>query len=149
MTFVCTYVALHVHDLRAAESFYRDVFAMELLFRESEAEDGTWHTLRPDVDWEEANARGIRVDMLAVRRDGFVLALFPGTPSPGTVHEICIGVALDDLAEIRARVERAATVLEASPRWFRFQDPFGFRWSVQPDDASFRSSGELAERWIP
>ena len=149
MTFVCKYVALHVPDLRAAEGFYREAFAMDLLFRESEHEDGTWHTLRADLDWDDADARGIDVDMVALRRDTLVLALFHGTPAPGTLFEICVGVTLDEADAIRARLVDEATVLESAAGWLRFRDPFGFRWAVQPHDAAFRSSGDIAGRWIP
>jgi catechol 2,3-dioxygenase-like lactoylglutathione lyase family enzyme len=148
VTFVCKYVALHVPDLRAAEGFYREAFAMDLLFRESDREDGTWHTLRAGLDWDEADARGIGVDMVALRRDAFVLALFRGTPAPGTLFEICVGVQSEDTDAIRARLGREATVLESASGWLRFEDPFGFRWAVQRHDASFRSSGEIAGRWI-
>ncbi|HLF68024.1 MAG TPA: VOC family protein [Gaiellaceae bacterium] len=149
MPFVCKYVALFVPDLREAEGFYRRVLPMDLLFRESEQEDGTWRTLRPDLDWEDIEARGIEVGMVALGRDAFVLAVFCGTPAPGTVFELCVGVAPDEVDAVRARLGEAGTVLETSPGLFRFQDPFGFRWAVQPADAPFRSSGEIAGRWIP
>ena len=149
MTFVCKYVALYVPDLRAAEGFYREAFAMDLLFRESESEDSSWHTLDADLDWDDADGRGIDVDMVALRRDSLVLALFHGTPAPGTLFEISIGVTPDEVDAIRARLAADATVLESAPGWLRFDDPFGFRWVVQPHDAVFRSSGEIAGRWIP
>jgi catechol 2,3-dioxygenase-like lactoylglutathione lyase family enzyme len=148
VTFVCKYLALHVPDLRAAEGFYREALAMELLFRESESDDGTWHTLRADLDWDHAGARRIRVDMVALRRDAFVLALFRGTPAPGTLFEICIGAHPEETDAIGARLGQEATVLESAPGWLRFEDPFGFRWAVQRHDASFRSSGEIAGRWV-
>ena len=149
MTFVCKYVALYVPDLRAAEGFYREAFAMDLLFRESEREDASWHTLRTDLDWDHADARGIEVDMVALRRDALVLALFLGKPAPGTLFEISIGVTSKEADAIRARLGAEATVLESASEWLRFQDPFGFRWVVQPHDGVFRSSGEIAGRWIP
>jgi len=148
MTFVCEYIALCVPDLRAAEGFYRRAFAMDLLFRESEREDGTWQTLRADLDWDDVDARGIDVEMVALRRDAVALALFHGTPAPGTLFEISIGVTPKEADAIRARLGAEATVLESTPEWLRFQDPFGFRWAVQPHDAVFRSSGEIAGRWI-
>jgi catechol 2,3-dioxygenase-like lactoylglutathione lyase family enzyme len=148
VTFVCKYIALHVPDLRAAEGFYREAFAMDLLFREGELEGGTWHTLRPDLAWDDADARGIGVDMVALRRDAFVLALFRGTPAPGTLFEICLGVVPEEADAIRARLGKEATLLESAPGWLRFEDPFGFRWAVQRHDAAFRSSGEIAGRWI-
>lgn len=149
MTFVCKYVALYVPDLRAAETFYREALAMELRFRESEREDGTWHTLRADLGWDDTDGRGIDVDMVALGRDAFVLALFHGTPAPGTLFEICVGMTRDEVKAVRTRLGGEARVLESTPGWLRFEDPFGFRWAVQPYDASFRSSGEIAGRWIP
>lgn len=148
MTFACKYVALHVPDLRAAEDFYREVFDLEPLFRESEDANGVWHTL-PELDWDDACERGIDLGMVALRRDELVLALFRGAPAPGTVYELCLGVAPEELDDIRSRVERTATVLETAASWLRFQDPFGFRWALQPAAASFRSSGEISGRWIP
>lgn len=76
--FACRYVALFVPDLQAAERFYRDLFGMELLFREREEDEGSWSTLRPELDWAEACRRGIAIDMVALERDDFVLVLFRG-----------------------------------------------------------------------
>ena len=149
MTLVCKYVALHVPDLRAAEAFYRDAFGMELLFRERQAEDGTWSTLRPELSWDDAVALSIDVDMVALRRDAFVLALFHGTPTPGTVYEVCLGLTPAELEDVRARAVESATVNESQPAFLRLEDPFGFRWALQQADASFRSSGEIAGRWLP
>lgn len=148
MTFTCKYIALFVPDLRAAEAFYREVFEMTLLFRESEQEDGGWRTLRPGVNWDDAEARDIAVDMVALRRDELVLALFRGEPGPGTVYELCVGLPLDETGAVLVRLPDDATVIESGLGNVRFVDPFGFRWAVQRDDAAFRSSGEIAERWI-
>lgn len=147
MTCVWKYVALHVPDLRAAEAFYGDVLALEVLFREHVGEDGAWHTLRPEVDWDDAAELGIEVGMVALRRGGLVLALFPGSPPTGALYELCVGVGRDDLEAIRARA--GAPLVESHSDWFRFDDPFGFRWVVQTAEAAFRSSGESAGRWAP
>jgi catechol 2,3-dioxygenase-like lactoylglutathione lyase family enzyme len=148
MGFALKYIALHVPNLRAAEDFYLTVFALSPLFRESAQADGTWRTIRPDVGWDEAAAAGITVDMVALRRDAFVLALFRGEPQPGTVFELCVGVPPDEVGAVRARLPHTATVIESQPDNFRFEDPFGFRWAVQHDDAEFRSSGQIADGWI-
>jgi catechol 2,3-dioxygenase-like lactoylglutathione lyase family enzyme len=148
VTFVCKYIAVHVPDLRAAESFYCEAFAMDPLFRESEREDGAWHTLRPNLDWDDVHARGLVVHMVALRRDAFVLALFHGEPAPGTVFELCVGLSHEEVGSVAERLPPTATVIESRPDSLRFEDPFGFRWAVQRDDAPFRSSGEIAGRWI-
>jgi catechol 2,3-dioxygenase-like lactoylglutathione lyase family enzyme len=149
MTLAYKYVALHVPDLRAAETLYRHVLGLELLFRESQSDDGTWHALRPELDWEDARSQGIEVGMVALGRDGFVLALFRGLPAPGTIYEICVGVATEEIEQIGARAQERALVQESNRTFLRFRDPFGFQWAVQPLDARFRSSGDIAGRWLP
>jgi catechol 2,3-dioxygenase-like lactoylglutathione lyase family enzyme len=142
------YVALYVPDLHDAERFYRDVFEMEVRFRESEGDDRRWYTVRPGVDWAELDEREVRIDMVALQRDQFVLALFRGDPQPGTVHEICVTAPAGELPDLRERLPAEATLLEADEHSLRFEDPFGFRWAVHSPGLQFRSSGEIAGRWI-
>jgi catechol 2,3-dioxygenase-like lactoylglutathione lyase family enzyme len=147
VAFVCKYLALYVPDLQAAEDFYRRVFGVEVLFRETERE-GEWWTLPAETAWDEAVAAGIEVGMVALRREGFVLALFPGTPQRGAVHEVSIGLGADEIDSLRAHPPDGLHLLEQSNRFMRFEDPFGFRWVLQPPDAEFRSSGAIANRWL-
>jgi catechol 2,3-dioxygenase-like lactoylglutathione lyase family enzyme len=147
LSFTCRYIALYVPDLEAAETFYRGVFDMNLLFRESEQE-GEWYALRPELDWAAAGQQSVQVDMVALERDGFVLALFRGDPRPGTMYEVCLGVDAGEVDVVRTRLPPGVDVEEARTGWLRFMDPFGFRWAVRNDTAPFRSSGELANRWI-
>jgi catechol 2,3-dioxygenase-like lactoylglutathione lyase family enzyme len=146
VTFVCKYLALYVRDLRAAEEFYRRVFGMELLFRESHKDDD-WYALRSDVGWADVDARGIEVGMVALRREEFVLALFRGTPQQGTVHEICVGMSPDDIETVRAAVPESV-IQGTSPLCIRLEDPFGFAWVVRQPETIFRSRGEIAGRWL-
>jgi hypothetical protein len=117
------------------------------LFRETVREDA-WYTLYAGLDWGGVRKRGIDVAMVALRREALVLAVFPGTPEPGTVFELCVGVTSSEIAAIESRLGEATTVLESGPGFLRFLDPFGFQWAVQPADAPFRSSGEIAGRWV-
>jgi catechol 2,3-dioxygenase-like lactoylglutathione lyase family enzyme len=146
---ICKHIALFVSDLRAAEDFYRRILGMHILFRESELDgDDNWHTLHPEKGWEDAETAGIELAMVALKRDEFVLALFRGAPQPGTVLEICFGLSADAIRAVRARLRQEAITLEHSERWLRFDDPFGFRWTLQEPDVAFRSSGEIAGRWL-
>ena len=52
--------------------------------------------------WEDAERAGIELAMVALKRDEFVLALFRGAPKPGTVSEICFGLAADEIDTVRA-----------------------------------------------
>ena len=147
MPLSCAYVALYVPDLEAAETFYRGAFGLELLFRESEQDDGSWYTVR-DLDWGEIGRQGIPVAMVALQRDDFVLALFEGSPSAGTVYEICLAVDAAEVESTKARLSGDAVIEESADGWLRFVDPFGFRWAVRSRDIPFLSNGEIAERWI-
>ena len=145
MPLVCRYLALCVPELRPAEAFYCSALGMDVLFRETER-SGEWWTLPADQGWEEAGAAGVEVGMVALRRDELVLALFPGAPGPGTVHEICLGLEPEDVDRLRGRLPAAAEVVEQRHGFVRFVDPFGFRWVVQDLRLAFRSSGEIAGR---
>ena len=147
MAFVCKYLALYVPDLQAAEDFYRRVFGVEVLFRETERE-GEWWALPAETAWDEAVAAGIEVGMVALRREGFVLALFPGAPQRGAVYEASIGLGEDEIDSLRAHTPDGVHLLEHRNGFMRFEDPFGFRWVLQLPDAEFRSSGEIAGRWL-
>jgi catechol 2,3-dioxygenase-like lactoylglutathione lyase family enzyme len=141
------YVALFVHDLRAAESFYRQVFGMGLLFREGKLA-GEWGTLPLDKGWEDAEAAGVELGMLALARDDIVLPLFQGTPSPGTVLEICLGFTNEEIESVRSRLTADVTIREHEEGFLHFDDPFGYRWTLQPHEIPFLSNGEHSGRWL-
>ena len=145
MTLICGHVAIYVHDLRAAEEFYRRAFGMGLLFRETRREGDDWYALRPHVDWDGAEARGIQIGMVALRRDDFVLALFRGAPQEGTVVELGLAMSSSELDELQARLPDN---VEGSSTALQFTDPFGFRWNVHANEVRFRSSGDIAGRWL-
>lgn len=146
---ICKHIALFVPDLRAAEEFYRRIFGMDLLFRESEVGgEESWYTLPPEKGWEDAEMAGIELAMVALKRDEFILALFRGAPQHGTVCEICFGLAADEIEMVQARLRDEPISSEHRERWLRFDDPFGFRWTLQEPHVAFKSSGEIAERWL-
>ena len=147
MPLVCKYTALHVPNLRSAEDFYRRAFGMEVLFREAER-DGEWWTLPIGKGWESAGAAGVEIGMVGLRRDQLVLALFPGAPAPGTVYELCLGLSPDEIDGLLSRVPEGVTILERHHGFVRFEDPFAFRWMLQEPEVAFRSSGEIAGRWL-
>jgi catechol 2,3-dioxygenase-like lactoylglutathione lyase family enzyme len=146
---ICKYIALFVPDLRAAEDFYRRVFGMDVLFRESNLDgEGSWSTLPSEKGWEDAETAGVELAMVALKRDKFVLALFRGTPQPGTVHEVCFGLDADEIEAVWARLREDVISLEHRERFLQFDDPFGFRWTLQEPQVAFMSSGEIAGRWL-
>ena len=63
------HIALFVPDLRTAEHCYQSIFDMELIGREAELADGLWYSLPFDKDWDEAEAAGIELGMVGLRKD--------------------------------------------------------------------------------
>jgi catechol 2,3-dioxygenase-like lactoylglutathione lyase family enzyme len=144
---ICKYVALFVPDLRAAEDFYGRLFAMELLFREGK-EDGEWAALRPEKGWDDVEAAGAELSMAALRRDQFVLALFQGAPTAGTVLEICLGLEPEEIDAVLARLPEDTALVPEPGGEIKFDDPFGFRWTLEAPDVPFLSTVALAGRWL-
>lgn len=148
-TVTVAHIALFVPDLRAAESFYQQLFAMQLLMREVELDDGLWYTLPPDKGWPDAAAAGIELGMIALRRDAFVLALFQGNPAPqATVLEIGISLPDPAIAAVRDRLPESAEFVTHERGDLMFRDPFGYLWHLVPTGRVFRSNGESSGRWL-
>ena len=144
-----SHLALFVSDLRRAESFYRRLFEMQLIMREAEQADGRWYTLPPDKGWDDAETAGIALDMVALRRDAFVLALFRGKPDPRrTVLEIGVSMPAGDIAAVRGRLPDTVNLVYHEYGDLMFDDPFGYRWHLWLEGEVFRSNGESAGRWL-
>ncbi len=92
-----SHIALVVPDLQEAERFYQNLFDMELIGRELEKEDGLGYTLPFNKGWEDARTAGAVLDMTALRKGSFVLALFRGTKPPGQVYVIGLGTAKKEI----------------------------------------------------
>lgn len=143
------HIALFVSDLQAAENFYHDIFAMELIMRETELDDGLWYTLPLDKDWSDAAAAGIELGMVALRRDAFVLALFQGKPAPGvTVLEIGVSMPAAAIAALRDRLPQSVEIVSHEYGDLLFRDPFGYRWHLSPLGSVFQSNGQSSGRWL-
>ena len=69
-----THVALCVEGLREAESFYCDLFGLEVAWREAETPQG-WYTLPEPAGWDEAARAGIDLWIVMLYRDGMRIAL--------------------------------------------------------------------------
>lgn len=143
------HIALFVDDLREAETFFRHVFGMQLLMREAEQENNLWYTLPPDKGWDDAAAAGIKLDMIALKRDAFVLALFQGKPAPrDTVLEIGVNMTAEASDAVRDRLPESAEVVGHPRGDLMFRDPFGYLWHIWPAGKAFLSNGEGSGRWL-
>jgi catechol 2,3-dioxygenase-like lactoylglutathione lyase family enzyme len=142
------HVALIVPDLRAAERYYQSVFDMELIGREAELADGLWYTLPFDKDWDEAEAAGIELGMLGLRKGAMVLALFRGDAPPGQVFAIGLRMPADEIAMVRTRLPKDAEVTPDKPDHLEFHDPYQIMWQISVPGEEFRTSGDFANRWL-
>ena len=142
------HIALFVPDLREAEQYYQRLFGMDLIGREAHLEDNLWYTLPPDKTWEDAEAAGIELNMLALRRGSLVLALFPGNPQPGQIYMVGLNMPLREISRIRKRLPSDAELWEDRPKSLTFRDRYAIIWQIYGSGIDFRSSGETHGRWL-
>lgn len=142
------HLALVVPDLRVAEEYYRSVFDMELIGREAALENGHWYTLPFDKGWAEAEAAGIKLGMLALRKDHFVLALIKGEAPPGQVYVIGLKMPMEEIAGVKARLPKDVQVGNSAPNYLEFRDPYQIAWQISLPESEFRTSGHSANRWL-
>ena len=141
------FIALAVPDLRAAEEYYQSLFDMELIGREAELEDGLWYTLPFDRSWDDAQAAGIELGMLALQKGDTVLALFSGDTPTGQVFAIGLSLPPEEIAGVRSRLPSGTQVKTDDPHRLEFRDPYQITWQVSPGD-DFRTAGDFAGRWL-
>lgn len=142
-----SHIALFVPDLQEAEQYYQDLFDMELIGREIEKEDGLGYTLPFDTGWEEARAAGVELDMTALRKGDFVLALFRGTQLPGQVYVIGLSTTRKDIKAIHDRLQADIKMEVYQPDRLEFIDPYAITWQIAVEP-TFRTAGDFANRWI-
>jgi hypothetical protein len=119
---------------------------MELLFREGRLR-GSWGTLPPDKNWDDAEHAQVDLEMVALRRGDFVLAIFQGDPQPGTVLEICLGLSDPEIDELTAGLPDGVELVDEEGT-LKLEDAFGYRWTLETTEAPFVSYGERLGRWL-
>ncbi len=143
------HVALRVATLRDAESFYRTLFGLGVLFREASVADG-WRTLPAGAEWDDALAAGIDLGLSMLARDGFKLALTAADAAPGAGHLDHVNVEVDgpDLERLRADAPALGCRLAVDrPHVIVIDDPFGVRWEISLPGLTL-STGERTGAWL-
>jgi len=120
---------------------------MELIGREIEKEDSLGYTLPFDKGWEDAKTAGVVLDMTALRKGDFVLALFRGKKPPGQVFVIGLSTSKKDIQAIHARLQTDIKIEVFQPDRLEFIDPYHITWQIAVDP-TFRTAGDFANRWI-
>jgi hypothetical protein len=129
------YVLVQVNDLRKAEQFYQDFFAMRLLGRVRRGPDGTQLPLPRDYSWDRALQSGEMAETtflsngpltLAAQRVGLGVLL-----GQGALETVSLGVDAHNFATIKGEVlMRSLTLLRSGVASFTFRDPFNVNWEI-------------------
>jgi catechol 2,3-dioxygenase-like lactoylglutathione lyase family enzyme len=144
-----SHVAITVPELEQAEAYYQALFDMEVVTREELGPDGD-RQLPRDKDWSDARRAGIDLYMVALRREGFVLALFDeASPFIGELElppyrPLFIGLDMpaDEIARVRARLPGEDWDEESGG----FRDRYGVGW--QFGNGTFSGTGDRIGRWL-
>jgi catechol 2,3-dioxygenase-like lactoylglutathione lyase family enzyme len=145
------HVALHVPDLERAEEFYQRVLDLAVVTREalssgSLTDDEVWAQLPHTATWDDARLAGHEIQMVGLRRGDLLLALFAGSPRPGTVFLIAITASAEEIASVRSRLPADTPVEADQVDALTFIDPFGFRWQLC--GPGFVGPGDAHGRWL-
>ena len=144
-----SHIAITVPDLEQAEAYYRALFDMEVVTREELGLDGD-RQLPWDKDWSDARHAGIELYMVALRRGGFVLALFDEGSQfireLGQPHYRPLFIGLDMPADeiLRVRARLAGEDWEEESGGFR--DRYGVGWQLGA--GTFSGTGDRTGRWL-
>jgi len=142
-----SHIALFVPELQEAENFYSHLFDMELIGREIEKEDDLGYTLPFDKGWEDVKSAGVVLDMTALRKGNFVLALFRGLKPPGQVYVIGLSTNKKEIKAIHDRLRSDIKIELYQPDRLEFIDPYTITWQIAVKP-TFRTAGDFANRWI-
>jgi catechol 2,3-dioxygenase-like lactoylglutathione lyase family enzyme len=148
-----THVAFRVPDLQAAESFYCNLFGLDIAWREVDTADGS-RTVPDGATWDDMTRAGVQPDIIMLYREGFVIALEPAdTLQPhGVLSHLGILVDQNTLQKLHTKaLELNCQIIFARERTIMFDDPFGVRWepTVTPyiNPRQF-SSGAQEGAWL-
>jgi catechol 2,3-dioxygenase-like lactoylglutathione lyase family enzyme len=134
------HLVLLVDDVPAAESYYRELFDLDVLFREGTL-DGEAGTVPDGVSWDDALDGGVTPRMSFLGRETLSVAVANGADQQGTgrLDHIALAVDEDALDDITDRAESlGCDVTENAPHHRVFVDENGVEWEL---NASARPPG--------
>lgn len=148
-----THVAFRVCDLKAAESFYCDLFTLDVAWREVNTADGS-RTVPDGATWDDITSAGVQLSIIMLHREGFTLALEPTEEYQprGVLSHLGILVAQDTLRTLHTKaLELGCQMIFVRERTIMFTDPFGVCW--EPTTTPYTnprqfSSGAQEGAWL-
>jgi catechol 2,3-dioxygenase-like lactoylglutathione lyase family enzyme len=148
-----THVALRVPRLREAEALYRELFGLNVAFREADTPEG-WATLPESAGWDDAERAGIQLGLVMLQGEILRLALeaADSVAVDGQLSHVGVRVDEAELARLRETAPRlGCEIVTDRPQALVFDDPFGVRWELNTfayDDPRSQSTGARLERWL-
>lgn len=142
------FLALYVSNLQQAEAYYCELFEMEVITREAPQSDGNWYALPADKNWSDVEQAGIKLFMLALRRDDFVLALFQGKPAVGQIFAVGLSMSVEEMEAVKGRVPADDVVQYEAGQMLHFRDAYKNVWQIYTTPYRFRGTGEAAGHWL-
>jgi catechol 2,3-dioxygenase-like lactoylglutathione lyase family enzyme len=148
-----THIALRAERLREAETFYRELFALEVAFREAEMPDG-WRTLPPSADWDDAERSDVALGLVMLYGGGLRLALeaVDAVAPDGILDHIGVWVDEEELERLHAKAAALdCRVVVNRAQALILEDPYGIRWELNSfpyEDPPAMSTGARTGRWI-
>lgn len=126
------HLVLLVDDVPEDEAFYRELFGMEVLFREGVL-DGDPGTVPDGVEWDEALSKGVTPSMSFLGRDDFFLAVAnaDGDTTGGRFDHVALEVDEPVFESIANRAEVLGCKVEQNaPHHRTIRDKLGIEWEL-------------------
>lgn len=137
--------------LQEAEGYYSHLFGLDVVLREGPLQSGgpnaeLWGQLPPDKTWDDADAAGVDIGMVALQRDDVILALFAAEPTGERFYAVGLVMVPDEIDQVAERLDDEM-VENRSDGWLAFIDRFGVRWQLS-STAPFRGAGTTRGSWL-
>lgn len=141
------HVVLLVTDVPEAEAFYRDLFDMDISFREGVLGESVG-TVPEEFDWDTARAKGVSPTMSFLTRDNFALAVAQAESgrSGRMVDHIALRVTKTTLEGVTKRAEACGCTVERNAAHHRtVEDTQGFEWELNTSSPPASQAFDLLE----
>ena len=127
------HVVLEVPDLAEAEAFYRDLFDLDVLFREG-TKGETFGRVPDDLDWPAAIEKGVEPGMSFLGRDAFALALAAEDEEKDAdarrLDHIALALDAEDRDAIRDRAADLGCECRTHSHSLFVTDRYGVEWEL-------------------
>ncbi|HET9660344.1 MAG TPA: hypothetical protein VFP05_08430 [Thermomicrobiales bacterium] len=129
------YLAINVAELSKAETFYNELFGLEVVARTKSDDRGGYRLLSPDYDPVDAELTDELADDSFLRNGALLIALHRvgrGARLERTmIDRVSIRVDAETFNQLRGQVlMRNYENLGGGHTYFSFRDPFGIPWEV-------------------